>query len=215
MKLGVFDSGIDGEAIAAALRLVFPTAIITTVNDHENVPYGSKTPSEIINLTDIAIQPLINANCDVIILACNTATAVAIETLRAKYPNQKFIGIEPMIKTAAELTKSHTIAVCATPATLASDRYSKLVKNFGDGISIIEPDCSDWAQMIENNQINHQLIDKTINDVCDRGADVIVLGCTHYNWIKDSIIKIVDGRAQVIEPSSAIGNRVKQLLQLS
>jgi glutamate racemase len=215
MKLGVFDSGIGGEAIAAALRLVFPTAIITTVNDHENVPYGSKTPDEIINLTDIAIQPLINAGCDVITLACNTATAVAIETLRAKYPNQKFIGIEPMIKTAAELTKSHTIAVCATPATLASDRYGKLVKKFGTGLSIIEPDCSDWAQMIENNQINYQVINQTINDVCDRGADVIVLGCTHYNWIKDSIIKIVDGRAQVIEPSSAIGNRVKQLLQLS
>lgn len=215
MKLGVFDSGIGGEAIAAALRLVFPTATITTVNDHENVPYGSKTPDEIINLTDIAIQPLINADCDVIILACNTATAVAIETLRAKYPNQKFIGIEPMIRTAAELTKSHTIAVCATPATLASDRYSKLVKKFGTGLSIIEPDCSDWAQMIENNQINYQVINQTINDVCDRGADVIVLGCTHYNWIKDSIIKIVDGRAQVIEPSSAIGNRVKQLLQLS
>ncbi|MEI7539157.1 MAG: aspartate/glutamate racemase family protein [Candidatus Saccharibacteria bacterium] len=214
MKLGVFDSGIGGEAIAAALRLVFPMAIITTVNDHKNVPYGSKTPSEIIHLTDIAIQPLINADCDIIILACNTATAVAIESLRTKYPNQKFIGIEPMVKTAAELTKSHIIAVCATPATLASDRYSKLVKKFGAGLSIIEPDCSSWAQMIEDDQINYRLISQTINDICGRGADVIVLGCTHYNWIKDSIIKIADGRAQTIEPSSAIGNRVKQLLQL-
>lgn len=214
MKLGVFDSGIGGEAIAAVLRLVFPTVTITTVNDHKNVPYGSKTPGEIINLTDVAIQPLINANCDVIILACNTATAVAIGTLRTKYPNQKFIGIEPMIKTAAELTRSHTIAVCATPATLASDRYNKLVKKFGGGLSIIEPDCSNWAQMIEDNKINYQLISRTINDMCDRGADVIVLGCTHYNWIEDLITKIADGRAKVIEPSSAISNRVKQLLQL-
>src|SRR5690606_15571961 len=101
MKLGVFDSGIGGETIAASLRIAFPKAEIEVVNDRKNVPYGSKSTEQIIILTDAAIQPLLTLSCDVIILACNSASAAAIETLRATYPEQKFIGLEPMIKPAA------------------------------------------------------------------------------------------------------------------
>lgn len=211
MKLGIFDSGIGGEAVAAALQITFPQATIVTVNDHKNVPYGDKTLEEVTRLTDRAIQPLFQANCDVIILACNTATAAAIEILRARYPQQKFIGIEPMIKPAATLTKTNIIAVCATPATLASNRYRDLIQRYGAHLTVLEPDCSEWAYMIQNNQINHQYIEKTVNNVCDRGADVIVLGCTHYHWIKDLITEIAAGRAQVLEPSEAIGRRVTEL----
>jgi glutamate racemase len=212
MKLGVFDSGIGGEAVAAALRVTYPEAAIITVNDQAHVPYGNKTPSEVLSLTEAALQPLLTSECDVIILACNTATALAIEPLRQRYPQQKFIGIEPMIKTAATLTKTGTIAVCATPATIKSDRYHELIKKYGADLTTIEPDCSTWAYMIENNQINHHVIEQTITEMCDQGADVIVLGCTHYHWIKDTIIEYANGRAQVIEPSEAIGRRVQQLL---
>lgn len=215
MKLGVFDSGIGGEAIANSLRLTFPDAEIISVNDHDHVPYGNRPQTEIIQLTDTAIQPLLASNCDIIILACNTATALAIDSLREKYPTQKFIGIEPMVKTAAKLTKSQIVAVCATPATLGSARYHKLVEKFGSDMHIIEPDCRSWAQMIENNQVNYNVISQTINDVCDQGADVIVLGCTHYNWIQNEIVELSAGRAKVIEPSESIGKRVKQLLDLS
>lgn len=215
MKLGVFDSGIGGEAVAAALTSTFPQAEILTANDREHVPYGDKNPSEVRDLTDAAIQPLLEAHCDVIILACNTATALVIETLRSKYPGQKFIGIEPMIKTAANHTKSGIVAVCATPATLASERYLTLVKKHAQHLEIIEPDCSQWAYWIENNQLNQAHVAEIINNVCARGADVIVLGCTHYHWIKELIIELAAGRAEVIEPSEAIGRRVAQLLELS
>ncbi|MET0979687.1 MAG: aspartate/glutamate racemase family protein [Candidatus Saccharimonadales bacterium] len=215
MKLGVFDSGIGGKAVAQALQITFPEAVMVVVNDKANVPYGSKTADEVIRLTNAAIQPLLDASCDVIVLACNTATALAIEALRAKYPTQKFIGIEPMIKTASTLTKTTTIAVCATPATLFSDRYRELVKKYGPDLNIIEPDCSTWAYMIENNEINHNAIAKTITSVCNQGADVIILGCTHYHWIKDDIIALTEKRAIVIEPSDAIGRRVQQLLSSS
>lgn len=214
MKLGIFDSGIGGEAVAMTLRTSFPDAEIIAVNDHKNMPYGSKSPHEICTLTDAAIQPLLKNNCDIIILACNTATAAAIEMLRKRYPKQKFIGLEPMIKTASQLTKTNIIALCATPATLASDRYKQLVTRFGSHLTILEPDCSDWANMIENNQINHDSIARIINDVCDRGADVVVLGCTHYHWIKELIVETTDRRAQIIEPSEAIGRRIKTLLEL-
>lgn len=214
MKLGIFDSGIGGEAVAAALQQTFPEAEIIVVNDKENVPYGTKPEQEIIRLTVAAIQPLLSVSCDVIVIACNTATAVAIEHLRITYPDQKFIGIEPMIKTAASLTDTNVIAVCATPATLSSKRYDDLKREFANNATIIEPDCSDWAYLIENNQINHSHIESIVRDACDKNADVIVLGCTHYHWIKETITKIADGRARVIEPSEAIGRRVKQLLEL-
>jgi glutamate racemase len=215
MKLGVFDSGIGGEAVALELRRTFPKAEITTVNDHKHVPYGNKTADEIIKLTDDAIRPLLEMGCDIIVIACNTATALAINTLRQKYPNQKFVGIEPMIKTAAQLTKTGIIAVCATPATLGSQKYHQLVQKFGNNLQIIEPDCRNWAQMIENNQINYQEVEHTISDVCSKSADVIVLGCTHYHWIKDYIIKLSNGRALVIDPSESIGRQIKKILQLS
>jgi glutamate racemase len=212
MKLGVFDSGIGGEAVAAALQITFPAAEIIVVNDRTHVPYGDKSTDEVISLTDAAIQPLLSAKCDVVILACNTATAAAIETLRDRYPTQKFIGIEPMIKTAARITKSGAIAVCATPATLQSDRYHQLVEKFGEKLNITQPDCRNWAYMIENNQINHTEIQRVITAACDQGADVIVLGCTHYHWIKEFITEVVAGRATILEPSEAIGRRVATLL---
>lgn len=212
MKLGVFDSGIGGEAVAAALQRTFPDATIITVNDRNNVPYGEKSKGAVIVLTDAAIQPLLQAQCDVIILACNTATALAIEYLRITYPNQRFIGIEPMIKTAAATTKSGTIAVCATRATLSSQRYAELIEHYGKHLTILEPDCSQWAYWIEHNQLNRTHIQEIVDDACDKGADVIILGCTHYHWIKDDIIALARGRATILEPSEAIGRRVADLL---
>lgn len=211
MRIGVFDSGIGGEAVAAALQATFPEAHITTVNDKAHVPYGDKSASEVLSLTEAALQPLINNNYDVIVLACNTATAIAIEALRINYPSQHFIGIEPMIKPASLTTKTNIIAVCATPATLASERYDGLVHRYGAHLDIIEPDCSQWAYLIENNQISRSLVEATINDVCSKGADVIVLGCTHYHWIKELVIDAAKGRAVVLEPSEAIGQRVRAL----
>ena len=213
MKIGVFDSGIGGKAVALSLQRAFPEAALHVVDDHKNVPYGSKSAEEIIMLTDAAIQPLLNDGCDVIVIACNSASAAAIELLRDRYPEQRFIGLEPMVKPAANATKSGIIAVCATPATLSSERYQRLLTTYAKGITVIEPDCSNWAYMIENNQINEAAIVMAIEGAIDSGADVIVLACTHYHWIKDMITQIASGRAIVLEPSEAIANRVQFLLE--
>lgn len=212
MKLGVFDSGIGGEAIAAALKQTFPDATIHTANDRTHLPYGDKTPRQVRAFTEAAVRPFLDGTYDCIVLACNTATALAIEYLRAAYPQQKFIGIEPMIKPVAAATTSGIIAVCATPATLASQRYGELVQKYGSQLHILQPDCRQWAYWIENNQINRDHIAATIDDVCANGADVIVLGCTHYHWIKALITEIASGRATVLEPSEAIGQRIQNLL---
>jgi glutamate racemase len=213
MKLGIFDSGIGGEAVAASLRVAFPTAEIVNVDDREHLPYGDRSPEDITALTDAAIQPLLAGNCDIIVIACNSATAAAIETLRARYPEQLFIGLEPMLKPAVTMTKSGTIAVCATPATLSSDHYARLKETYEGGVTILEPDCSTWARIIEDNEVNESHIEETVETVCSAGADVIVLACTHYHWIREVIERAAAGRADVIEPSAAIADRVRSLLE--
>lgn len=212
MKIGIFDSGIGGEAIAREIRKSFPDTDILTINDRKNLPYGEKTQQEVIELTDKAIQPFLKNSYEIIVIACNTATALAIDSLRKKYPNQKFIGIEPMVKTASTLTKSNIIAVCATPGTLRSKRYNILKEQFASGITIVEPDCSSWAYLIENNQLNSEQIKNTIEEICQKNADVIVLGCTHYHWIKETVEQLASGRAIILEPSEAISRRIKSLL---
>lgn len=211
-KIGVFDSGIGGRAIADQLALDYPAAEILYVNDRAHVPYGSRSVDDIIALTQAAIQPLLQASCDVIVIACNTATAAAIETLREAYPDTPFVGLEPMIKTAVEKTKSGVIAVCATPFTLTSDRYRQLNKKFAQNTTVIEPDCHDWAFRIEHNQLNRHSINQIVDQVCTEGADVIVLACTHYHWIKKEIIHSARGRALVIDPSEALSSRVGHIL---
>ena len=122
------------------------------------------------------------------------------------------VGIVPMLKPASKHTTSGIIAVCATPATLKSKRYAELKKEFTSDIKVLEPDCSDWAMMIETNNLDQHKIEQTIKDVCDRGADVIVLGCTHYHWIEEIISRLAGGRAHVIQPEQAIVSRVRKLL---
>jgi glutamate racemase len=213
MKLGVFDSGIGGEAVAQELAVAFPSAHIMSVNDHEHVPYGDRKAEDITRLTDAAIQPLLTAHCDVIIIACNSATAAAIEILRQRYPTQLFIGLEPMVKPAAAMTRTGTIAVCATPATLGSVRYHRLRDTYTKNVTVIEPDCSSWARLIENNELNEAEVETTVETLLEQNADVIVLACTHYHWIRETIAAVTAGRAQVIDPSEAIVRQVKALLE--
>lgn len=212
MRIGIFDSGIGGQAIAVTLSGLIPAAEIISTNDHDNMPYGNRHSNEIIKLTNNAIQPLINANCDAIIIACNTATTVAISALRLSYPNINFIGIEPMIKPAVMITKTKSIAVCATASTLNSHRYKYLKKTWAKNVEIIEPDCNDWAKFIENGQSDKINITSIIKTLAKHNVDVIVLGCTHYHWIKQRIIKAAGPNVTVLEPSDAIAARIKSLI---
>jgi glutamate racemase len=212
MRIGIFDSGIGGKAVANTLAKLLPSAEIISINDHDHMPYGNRKPGEIIKLTKKAILPLLNLECDAIIIACNTATTVAISALRQSYPGVNFIGIEPMIKPAATLTKTNCIAVFSTPSTLQSDRYKKLKRDWAKGIKIIEPDCSDWAELIENNRSEEIDVISAIKLLSNNNVDVIVLGCTHYHWIKQRIVDTAGPKVTILEPSDAISERVKNLV---
>lgn len=210
MKIGVFDSGVGGLSVVNAIKQALPMHEILYREDKKNIPYGTKTPSELEDLVLPILQHMVDDDCQVIVIACNTVTTTIIGSLRKKL-TVPIIGMEPMIKPAAAITKSNVVAVCATPTTLASSRYAQLKKEHAHGITVLEPDCSDWAYLIENKQIDQKHIDTLIDEVCARGADVIVLGCTHYHWIEEIIVAAAKNRAVVMQPELPV---IKELTRV-
>jgi glutamate racemase len=211
IKIGVFDSGVGGLSVANAIEKALPNDQILFVNDQKNLPYGSKSPDVLYKLVVPILKKLVDDRCQVIVIACNTVSTTLIEQLR-KQIAVPLVAMEPMVKPAAEMTRSKVIAVCATPTTLASKRYKYLKETYAKDIKVLEPDCHDWTQMIENNKLDVQKIEHHINEVCDNGADVIVLGCTHYHWIENLIKRIAQNRAEVIQPEQSVIKQLKRVL---
>jgi len=209
--IGVFDSGVGGLSVANAIGQELPQAEVIFRNDPDHLPYGLKPPEEILGYVLPILQSMVNQGCQVIVIACNTVTTTIIETLRQKL-SVPLIGMEPMVKPAAKLSKSGIIAVCATPTTLASKRYKWLKDTYAKDSKVIEPDCSNWTKLIETNQIDRKHIFDQIDGACRAGADVIVLGCTHYHWIEEDIKKIANGRATVIQPEQPVIEQLKRVL---
>lgn len=212
MKIGVFDSGIGGLSVVQAIEQALPEYEIIFKNDHEHVPYGTRAPEEILGFVTPIFQDLLDEGCEVIVVACNTVSTTLMPVLKAKF-SVPFVALVPMVKPAAEQTKSGVIAVCATPTTLASPRYRELKEEFASRVMVLEPDCSDWAQMIEHNEVDDKKIEERIGAVLDENADVIVLGCTHYHWIEDRIQELAEGRATVIQPEKAIVKQLATVIQ--
>jgi glutamate racemase len=211
MKIGVFDSGRGGEFIANGLEQLLPEHEYTVVNDRDNVPYGSRSNTEVLQLTDAAIQPLI-AECSIIVIACNTATMAGITVLRERHPDTLFIGIEPMVKPAAKLSRSEHISVLATPLTLQSERYRQLVAQFASELRIDEPDATGWAAAVEADaarDIDFSELATSVNN----GSDVIVLACTHYITLKDRLREQFPN-VTILEPTEAIARQITALTRL-
>ena len=204
MKIGIFDTGTGGKLVAKRLKKLLPQHTYTTVIDRKHAPYGNRSSEEIITLTDTAIQPLLS--CSIIILACNTATTIAIQPLRQRYPDVRFIGFEPMIKPAATLTKSRHITLLATNATKHSQRLRALISEYATGVRIDTPDTRAWAQMIDQGLADDIVLDEVSVSVAD-GSDVIVLGCTHYLALKMRLQRLFP-QCRILEPTAIIAKRI-------
>ncbi len=197
--------------MANAVHKALPDAEVILRQDTKHVPYGLRPPEELLGFVVPIFQELVDAGCRVIVVACNTVTTTIIDELRRRF-SLPLIAVEPMVKPAALLTKTKVIAICATPTTLASSRYAWLKQQYAQGITVLEPDCSDWAAMIEHSRVEIHKIDERVSMVLRENADVIVLACTHYHWIEDEINELAAGRAQVIQPEAAIIDELKQVL---
>lgn len=215
MKIGVFDSGIGGKSVVNAIARALPEHEVVFAMDSEHFPYATKSPQEILGYVIPIFEDLVGKGCKVIVVACNTVSTTLITELR-KRVQIPLVAMEPMVKPAAEQTKSKVIAVCATPTTLASERYRWLKETYAKGIKVLEPDCSDWSYLIETNQMDHDKIQQRVDAVLDQGADMLVLGCTHYHWIEEDIKQVVQGRAKVIQPEQPVIEQLRRVLaQLS
>lgn len=212
LKIGVFDSGIGGLSVVNAIKLALPECQIVFKNDAKNLPYGNKDPDVLYGLVEPILKNLVESGCKIIVVACNTVTTTLINKLRQNI-TVPLIGMEPMVKPASKKTKSGIIAVFATPTTLSSSRYSDLKNNHAHNIKVLEPDCSDWSTMIEANTIDNQKIINIVNLVCNKGADTLVLGCTHYHWIEDLIKQIAGNRAEVLQPEPFVINQIKRVIK--
>lgn len=135
-RIGVFDSGVGGMHVAQIIQESLPEYEVLYADDHENVPYGIRQPSELIEFVLPILEALQNEGCDVIVIACNTVTTTLIEELRLSI-GVPLIGMEPMIKPAAKMTKSKKIAICATPNTLKSKRYAFLKNKYASGVEVL------------------------------------------------------------------------------
>lgn len=210
-KIGVFDSGVGAQHVINSIQREIPGIDIIYKDDKEHVPYGDRSVEQIHGFVRPIFQDFIDEGCQVIVIACNTVTTNLINGLRQEFP-VPMVGMEPAVKPAAEQTRSGVIAVCATPRTLASQRYEWLKNEYASDIKVLEPDCSGWALMIENGRVERNKVANNIEEVIALGADQIVLGCTHYHWIEELIKQIAAGRAEVIQPEQPVIRQLKQVL---
>lgn len=211
IKVGVFDSGVGGLSVVKAIQKALPNLEIIYKDDNEHVPYGIRDIEEIHSFVQPIFQSFIDEGCQAIVVACNTVTTNLIEKLRQEFP-VPMVGMEPAVKPAVLASKTGVIAVCATPRTLSSERYHWLKDQYAKNVRVLEPDCSDWSVMIENNSVDREKVAKTINDICEAKADIIVLGCTHYHWIEKIIRELAAGRAKVLQPEKSVTIQLKRLL---
>lgn len=192
--IGVFDSGVGGISVLSELIAVMPNEDFLYFGDSQNAPYGTKSDSEVLTLSERCTERLISMNAKAIVIACNTATSIAVRLLREKYKNIPIIGIEPAIKPAVEFKNNSTILVMATPITLNREKFKKLTDNFSHNGTIISLPCPGIVELIEQGKTDGAeldiLLNKLLSPYFDKKIDSIVLGCTHYPFIQASIKKI-------------------------
>ncbi|WP_395052857.1 glutamate racemase [Flavobacterium sp.] len=212
--IGLFDSGIGGTSIWAAIHNLLPNEDTIYLADSKNAPYGEKSKQEILELSCKNTEFLLNQNCKIIVVACNTATTNAIKELRSKY-DVPFIGIEPAIKPAATNSKTQKIGILATKGTLNSELFHKNVEKFQD-VEIIEQIGFGLVELIESGKINSlemkDLLKQYLSPMIKANIDYLVLGCSHYPYLIPQIKKIIPSKIHIIDSGQAVAKQTKNIL---
>ena len=221
--VGFFDSGIGGTCILNAFKRLCPDEETVYIADSKNCPYGNKPAEEIIRLSEANVKKLLKKNCKMIVIACNTATAAAIDYLRAKYPEVPFVGLEPAIKPAALHSKTGVVGVLATAGTFHGRLYNETKAKFAKNVTVLAVQADEFVTIVERAGLEgleslgglevERIVRAKIEPLLKAGADKIVLGCTHFPHLKPVIEKVCAGRAEVIDPSMAVARQAKRVLE--
>ncbi|MEO8157811.1 MAG: glutamate racemase [Betaproteobacteria bacterium] len=215
--IGIFDSGVGGLTILRAIRQALPSENLVYAADAAHVPYGQKSPEQICDRALSIGRFLLGQGAKTIVVACNTATAAAIDVLRERL-QIPCVGVEPAVKPAVAATRSGVVGVLATPATLASPRYRSLIERFAADVRVVAQPCAGLAEHIERSDLDgegtERLLRGFIGPLIAAGADVIVLGCTHYPLVAHIVQRIAGPGVAVIENGTAVAKEVVRQLTL-
>ncbi len=213
--IGIYDSGIGGLTVWRAIRDRLPRESIIYLGDGENCPYGSKSCEQILTFADRAMRELIDKGCKLIVVACNTATAAAIEILRERYPEIEIVGMEPAIKPACKLTKSGVVGVLATERSLEGGLFQRTAARYSTGVRVIARFGRGFVELVEGGEESSPEAERVVRAVVDEmlaeGVDQIVLGCTHYPLLIP-ILQRIAPNVNIIDPAPAVARRVEELL---
>jgi len=214
--VGVFDSGIGGLSVLREIRLALPAEDLLYIADSGHVPYGNKPASFIRERSLFLAERLLAHNAKAVVVACNTATAAAASLLRSRY-SIPIVAMEPALKPAMAATRSGVVGVLATVGTISSVRFAALLERFGNGIQVVVQPCPGLVERVEagdlQGKITRTLVENYTAPLRAAGADVIVLGCTHYPFLRPLIASIVGPQVALIDTGSAVARQLRRVLE--
>jgi len=216
--IGIFDSGIGGLTVLKEIRNQLPEHNFIYIADSAFTPYGEKTTEQIIERSVLITQKLIEKGCSIIVVACNTATALAVDHLREKF-SVPIVAMEPAVKPGVKKSVKKKVGILATTMTLASRRYMDLLERFATDTEVIEQPCPGLVEQVEAMAIDTEktglLLHQYINPLVQKGIDTIVLGCTHYPFLKQKIIEITGEDIEIIDTAKAVTEELKRKIESS
>ncbi len=216
--IGVFDSGVGGLSVLREIRRTTPAEDLIYLADQQHVPYGPRSMEQVQEFSVSITKYLISRGAKMIVAACNTASAAALQHLRAIFPDVPFVGMEPAIKPAAEQTQSGVVGVLATPATFQGALYASVLERFAQDVTVLQNTCPGLVSLIESGALDtpetREILEQALAPMLARGIDRMVMGCTHYPFVIPLIEAIVGPDVAVIDPAPAVAQQVGRVLDL-
>ncbi len=215
LRIGVFDSGLGGLSVLRALRAQMPAATLLYVADSGHAPYGERDDAFIQARSEHISDFLVHQGADAIVVACNTATAAAIHRLRLRCGDLPVIGVEPGVKPAVALSASKRVGVLATPGTLGSLKFRRLVEQHGQGAHLVLQACPGLAREIESGMLDTPALREMVARFCtplhDAQVDTVVLGCTHYPFVAPLIQAALGPRVHIVDTAHAVAQHTRRV----
>lgn len=214
--IGFFDSGVGGLCVRDAVRALLPREDTIYIADSANCPYGNRPPEAIRALARVHASTLLAKGCKLVVVACNTATAAAIDDLRATWPDVPFVGMEPAVKPAALRSKTGVVGVLATQGTFNGRLYRETCARFARKTTVLAVVADEFVGLVERGELDgaraEAMVRAKVEPLLAAGADHLVLGCTHFPHLAPLIARVAAGRAEIVDPSAAVARQVRRLL---
>jgi len=214
--IGVFDSGVGGLSVWREIAAQLPQHDTFYLADQAHVPYGPRPLAEVRRFAEGITRFLLDEGAQVVVLACNTASAAALHYLRATFPHVPFVGMEPAVKPAAQNSRTGVVGVIATPATFQGELFASLLERFAAGVKVLTQICPGLVKAVETGMLDtpetERLLRACLDPLVKAGIDELVLGCTHYPFLRPVIERIVGPSVEVIDPAPAVARQVGRVL---